>query len=155
MREPQNRLAAEASLAQSPDASGQKSANPLHTLLTQQLQVLESPHFAWRGDLWPGQTMEWQLRRETGPTDDETAHASVQNAEATAWDSHLKLTLPQLGVLDVHIRLDAQQAFSIRMTPAQTDVAPLLRRNQTRLAERLAAAGCTLNALTVIHDGDA
>ena len=156
MREPQNRLAGEAALSLTTEAaSGQKGSNPLLTLLTQQLQVLESPHFAWRGDVWPGQTMEWQLRRETDLPDDQASHASSHNAEPAAWESHLKLTLPQLGVLDVHIRLDAQQAFSIRMTPAQSEIAPLLQRNQPRLAERLAAAGCTLHAVTVAHDADA
>jgi hypothetical protein len=155
MREPQNRLAGEAVLSLTTDATSGRQANPLHTLLTQQLQVLESPHFAWRGDVWPGQTMEWQLRRETDLPDDQASHAANQNAEAAGWESHLKLTLPQLGVLDVHIRLDAHQAFSIRMTPVQPEVAPLLQRNQARLAERLTAAGCTLHAVTVAHDADA
>jgi flagellar hook-length control protein FliK len=154
MREPQNRLAGEAALSLTTDTAPGKHANPLHTLLTQQLQVLESPHFAWRGDVWPGQTMEWQLRRETDLPDDQS-HASAQNAETAGWESHLKLTLPQLGELDVHIRLDANQAFSIRMTPAQPEVAPLLQRNQARLTERLASAGCTLHAVTVTHDADA
>jgi Flagellar hook-length control protein FliK len=161
MQEPQNRLAAEAARSATalalPDASGaveQKTANPMHTLLSQQLQVLESPNFIWKGELWPGQTLEWQLRQETDPQSDASAAPSAHEAE-TGWESHLKLSLPQLGTLNVHIKLDARQAFSIRVAPEQADTAPLLQNNQAVLIERLAAAGCTLHALTVQPDADA
>ena len=77
MQEPQNRLtsslaradaasALASTLAASaaPEARGPaeladaKAPHPLNTLLTQQLQVLESPQFIWRGELWPGQVLE-------------------------------------------------------------------------------------------------
>lgn len=161
MREPQNRPATEtarSSLASAlPDAgatSDQKSANPIHTLLSQQLQVLESPHFVWKGELWPGQTLEWQVRQETDPQADESATPVAHEMER-AWESHLNLTLPQLGTLKVHIKLDARQGFSIRVLPEQAAVAPLLQQNQARLVERLAAAGCTLHAVTVQTDASA
>lgn len=166
MQEPQNRLAAaEAARAAAHPASalallnaaesaGQKPANPLHALLSQQLQVLESPHFVWRGELWPGQTLEWQVRQETGPQANDSAAALAHEDEA-AWESHLRLTLPQLGTLNVHIKLDARQAFSIRVAPEQPETGPLLQNNQARLIEQLAAAGCTLQTLTVQHDAAA
>ena len=157
MREPQNKLAAaEAArntanplaLLNPPDASAAKPLNPMHALLTQQLQVLESPEFAWRGEVWPGQPLEWHLRHEADPAQNRPATASADESGA-GWDSKLKLTLPQLGTVTVHIRLDANLAFSIRMVPEQPETAPLLRHNQGRLAEQLNAAGCTLQILTV------
>jgi hypothetical protein len=160
MQEPQNRLTTEAArsapafaLPDASDAAGQKPANPMHTLLSQQLQVLEAPNFIWKGELWSGQTLEWQVRQETDPQAD-GATAAVRDAEA-GWESHLKLTLPQLGTLDVHIKLDAHQAFSIRMVPEHPQTAPLLQKNQGRLIEQLAAAGCTLQTVTVQHDAGA
>jgi hypothetical protein len=166
MQEPQNRLAAAetARAAASPagalalpdttEPAGPKPLNPMHALLSQQLQVLESPQFVWRGEVWPGQTLEWQLRHEAEPAQD---HAGSADADETGagWESRLKLTLPQLGTVNVHIRLDSQQAFSIRMTPEQAATRPLLQQNQARLAEQLKAAGCTLNSLKVERDGDA
>lgn len=134
----------------------QKPVNPMHTLLSQQLQVLESPQFVWRGELWPGNLLEWQVRRETEPPADESTRSSASEPEpATAWESHLKLTLPQLGTLNVHIKLDASQAFSIRMVPEQPEIAPLLQKNQVQLAEQLATAGCTLHSVMVQNDGHA
>lgn len=163
MQEPQNKLAAaEAAraaanplaLLNAADTTAPKPLNPMHALLTQQLQVLESPQFVWRGEVWPGQTLEWLLRHETEHAQDQAAAMPGDEADA-GWESKLKLTLPQLGSVTVHIKLDANQAFSIRMLPEQAEVEPLLRQNQGRLAEQLAAAGCTLQALTVEQDHDA
>ncbi len=164
MQEPQNRLAAAESaraaagaplLLDAAEAAGSKLLSPMHGLLTQQLQVLESPRFAWYGEIWPGQELEWQLRRETDPAQDHAATADGDAAHSE-WQSQLKLTLPQLGTLTVHIKLDAHQAFSIRMVPEHAEVEPLLQQNQGRLIEQMAAAGCTLQTLTVQHrDGDA
>jgi hypothetical protein len=134
----------------------QKTANPMLTLLSQQLQVLESPNFVWRGELWPGQMLEWQVRQDQDqPADDPTRSATTQPEATTAWESHLKLTLPQLGTVNVHIRLDASQAFSIKMVPEQPDTGPLLQKNQTQLAEQLVTAGCTINSVTVQNDAHA
>ncbi len=160
MKEPQNRLATDnartATALLSPDSSGlaeQKVANPLHGLLAQQLQVLESPHFAWRGEVWPGMPLEWEIRQEAEHPPDAQAQAEPAGQEA-GWESHLKLTLPQLGELDVHIRLDAQQAFNIRIAPRQPEVASLLKQNQANLASQLDAAGCALQAFSVEHDAN-
>jgi len=164
MQEPQNKLAATESaraangtqvLLSAAEATGPKLLNPMHALLTQQLQVLESPQFVWRGEVWPGQELVWQLRQETDPAQDHSVPAGDDETQP-GWESQLRLTLPQLGTVTVHIKLDARQAFSIRMVPEQAEVEPLLQQNQGRLIEQMAAAGCTLQALTVQHrDGDA
>lgn len=160
MQEPQNRLPAEAVrtaasptavLAPSGDAEPQP-ANPMHALLTQQLQVLETPHFVWRGELWPGQALEWQVRQETG---EQSGPGAGAGEEAGGWESRLRLTLPQLGAVELRIRLDPQQVFSIRIVPEQPATAPLLQQHQARLVEQLAAAGCALQSVTVESDGGA
>lgn len=164
MQEPQNRFAAaEAAraattspagmpaLPNTAETAGEKPLNPMHALLSQQLQVLESPQFVWRGDVWPGQPLEWQLRRQIDPEQNH-AHGDAVNDAMTGWESHLKLSLPQLGNLIVHIKLDAQQAFSIRVVPEQPAAETLLQQNRGHLAQRLADAGCTLHSLTVQHD---
>jgi flagellar hook-length control protein FliK len=174
MQEPQNRIAGNmaradatpvlasmlASAAPLSDASspGQiadaKSANPIHTLLTQQLQVLESPQFIWRGELWPGHMLEWQVGQETDSPPHDPAKPAPSETEM-AWESRLKLTLPQLGTLNVHIKLDARQAFSIRLVPDQAEVGALLQQNQARLIEQFTSAGCALHSVMVQKDGDA
>lgn len=145
MQEPQNRLAAQ------PQPADARGPNPLHVLLSQQLQVLETPQFIWRGELWPGQPLEWLLRREVDAEQHGSA-AAGDDAEAAGWTSQLKLDLPQLGVLTVHLRLDPAGTFSIRMVPEQAGIEPLLQQHQGQLAEQMAAAGCTLQSLTVERD---
>lgn len=161
LQEPQNRQAAETArsamalaLTDAKGGADPKLVNPMHTLLTQQLQVLESPQLAWRGELWPGHTLQWQIRQGVEPQNDDPNTASA-HGEKDGWESHLKLTLPHLGTLNVYIRLDAQQAFSIRMVPEQADTAPLLQQHQQQLAEQLAAAGCRLHSMKVEHDAGA
>jgi hypothetical protein len=157
MQEPQNRQANETArsaaalaLLHSSDVAD-RPVNPMHTLLSQQLQVLESPQFAWRGELWPGQMLEWQIRQETGSPSGDSA-SSEPSDDKTGWESHLKLSLPKLGNVEVYIKLDAQQAFSIRMVPEQPETTPLLQANQSRLVEQLTTAGCELHAVTVQND---
>lgn len=130
-----------------------RPANPLHTLLTQQLQVLESPQFAWKGELWPGQPLEWQLRRvdDEAPAKGEGEHPAAGSG-GRSWESQIRVTLPQLGALTLHIRLDAQHAFNIRVEPEQPAIGPLLLRHQPDLIARLTEAGCNLHSLRVAHE---
>lgn len=152
LREPQNRLSADAAALPAAE-SGQRTVSPLHTLLTQQLQVLENPHFLWRGELWPGQTLEWQLQRDAESRDGPAARAAAPAGEA--WTSHLRVTLPTLGAIDVELRLDARTGFDIRVVPTEAGSLPALRDGQRRLTERLAAAGLTLDSLEIAPHGPA
>ena len=162
MQEPQNRQAAESSraattalaLADAKITADPKLLNPMHMLLTQQLQVLESPQLAWRGELWPGHSLEWQIKQGIEGQPDDANGTPVEEDKA-GWESHLKLTLPHLGTLNVSIKLDSNQTFSIRMMPEKADTAPLLQRNQPQLIEQLAAAGCALQSVKVEHDASA
>jgi hypothetical protein len=148
LREPQNRLSGELTTLPTADAGG-KPAHPLHTLLTQQLQVLETPQFVWRGELWPGQTLEWELQREPDARDGE---AAGNTPAGETWRSHLRVTLPTLGEIDIELRLDAQQAFAIRIVPGDADSLPRLQDGQSRLNTRLTAAGLKLATLDIRPD---
>ncbi|MEW5968217.1 MAG: flagellar hook-length control protein FliK [Pseudomonadota bacterium] len=144
MQEPQNRLA-----LQPPAADpATKAPNLAHIMLSQQLQVLETPQFIWRGELWPGQTLEWMMRQDVEPERRNAAPSGGEDA-ATGWTSQLKLELPQLGELTVHIRLDAGGAFNIRVVPQDPAAEPLLRAHQGEFVTQMAAAGCSLQSLTV------
>ncbi len=134
-----------------PEGDAGRPVNPLHTLMTQQLQVLESPHFVWKGELWPGQMLEWLLRR----VEDETPEGPTHGPPAPpddGWESSLRITLPQLGAFTLHIRLDAQRHFSIHVASAAPESAPLLQSHQAHLLQRLADAGCAVRSFQVTHE---
>lgn len=142
MQEPQNRAGAQ--------AADPRGLNLMHVLLSQQLQVLETPQFIWRGELWPGQPLEWLMRQDVDP--EHPGAAQGDEAEASGWTSQLRLTLPELGTVTVHVRLDPAGTFSIRMLPEDAETEPLLQQNREALAAQMAAAGCTLQSLTVERD---
>jgi hypothetical protein len=151
MQEPQNRLLAIIAT----ESTQPQAGNPLHALLTQQLQVLETPAFVWKGELWPGQHLEWQVLREQ--TDERAAHLATDDTPP-GWQSQLKLTLPRLGALTVTLRLDRNSTLKLDVTTTSS-TASLLQQHQSQLAERLTAAGCTLASIKVQQpetpDGDA
>ncbi len=156
LQEPQNRSPAHEAghtkaYAGAPESAAAKTANPLHTLMTQQLQVLESPQFVWKGELWPGQPLQWTLSRAEDETPGNAAEASA-SGEDGSWESSIRITLPQLGALILHIRLDAQQNFSIRVAPETAGSAPLLQAQQAHVLQRLADAGCTVHSFQVAHE---
>lgn len=152
LEEPQNRLPALPAPAGAAEA-GRAVASPLHVLLSQQLQVLESPQFLWRGELWPGQPLEWLMRQEVDP--EHAGNATGDAAAASGWTSQLRLTLPRLGTVTAHIRLDPDGAFSIRVVADETATEPLLRQHQGEFAAQMAEAGCALQSFTVERsDGD-
>ena len=100
-----------------------------------------------------GRAARWNGRSDEDASRNDPTRTGA--SAASAWESHLKLDLPALGALDVHIRLDAQQRFSIRLAPAAAATVPVLQGGQSGLVERLAAAGCTIQAFEVARDADA
>ncbi|AKM30489.1 hypothetical protein AB870_10825 [Pandoraea faecigallinarum] len=111
------------------------------TLVRQQLDMLVNPQFQWNGMAWPGAPMEWQVEERPGqPSPGEAA------APAT-WHTHLRLTLPSLGTIDVTLGLSGQQlqARLLADSAASTDV---LSNEGEDLRRRLASVGLTASQLS-------
>lgn len=105
----------------------------LQALVLQQLDAAATQHLVWRGELWPGQGLHWEIAAEErqGAVPDETP--------AAQWTTRLRLTLPRLGEVDAALTL-AQEKVSLAMT-ANADGADTLRRGLGELAAAFAAAG--------------
>ena len=98
---------------------GPDGVNPSAThapLVAQQLQVLENPSLIWRGELWPGQRLEWRL--EENIEDDPEHRAATATDEAPGWSSTLLLDLPNLGRVRLGLALDAAGDFRIQLAAA-------------------------------------
>lgn len=102
-----------------------------------QLATQEQAQIAWQGQLWPGQPMEWEVRRE----DQDQADADPEQA---AWHSRLRLRFPELGELDATLTF-SNGALQVRFAAGSEDSAALLRRHAPRLATALEAAGTRLH----------
>ncbi len=127
-QEPQNRPGGEAALAQ---------------LLPQQLDTLEQRRLVWQGELWPGQPMQWELVQEK-----DSGQQRREDGQPAAWETVLKLELPQLGQVNASIRLQGEQA-QLRLRVMDEATAAALQADQSRLDDALAAAGTVLGGFLV------
>jgi hypothetical protein len=102
-------------------------------LMRAQLQALESRQFCWQGELWPGQEASIAI------TDDGTSASDEYASEhATAWRTHVTLHLPELGRVDVDLRL-AGTALTIDVAAPSVRSVELLRDAGADLVSTLEA----------------
>ena len=126
--------------------AAQELVAPAHaqslTLVLQQLAVLETGQLNWRGEIWPGLWVEWNIA-ERPPAEDKAGNETDQ---ATRWQTRLHLTLPKLGEVAAMLALDSR-GVHITLGAMATDTAALLQSNRQPLTAAMAAVG--LSVLTV------
>ncbi len=146
MREPQAQAEKLAAAVPEP-AARQESARPQGAhLITLQLDALENQRVLWRGELWPGQPLEWEIGKEA-PQD---GREPTSDGEP-AWHSVVRFELPQLGTVAASIRLQGQ-GLQIQLRTETEAAAGALRTHGGQLADALGAAGSPLESLTVRRD---
>lgn len=111
------------------------------TLVRQQLDMLVNPQFQWNGMAWPGAPMEWQVEERA------TQQAPGEAAAPSTWHTHLRLTLPLLGTVDVTLGLSGQQ-LQARVLADSSDAASTLAGEGEDLRQRLAAVGLIASQLS-------
>lgn len=94
----------------------------LQALVHEQLNAASTGQIVWRGEIWPGLVLEWEIA-------DEDAHPSgggsdEDEATAPAWRTALRLNLPQLGEVRVALALDPAKV-SAGITAPESSLAPL------------------------------
>ncbi|PYD87635.1 flagellar hook-length control protein FliK [Pseudomonas syringae pv. pisi] len=102
--------------------------------ISMQLAAQEQSQLAWKGQLWPGQPMEWDVQRE--------AHGDG-GGEQAIWHSRLRLRFPQLGELEAQLRM-VNGALQVQFAAADDATAGLLREHMPELASALDAVGTPL-----------
>ena len=102
--------------------------------ISMQLAAQEQSQLAWKGQLWPGQPMEWDVQRE--------AHGDG-GGEQAIWHSRLRLRFPQLGELEAQLRM-VNGSLQVQFAAADDATAGLLREHMPELASALDAVGTPL-----------
>ena len=128
------------------DQSTQNNPIPreLVPIVQQQLDALATQNYAWQGQIWPGQKMQWEIGE--GPD----RQRSGDEAD-TRWQTRLSLNLPSLGGVDAILRLTANGDVKIAMT-ANSELSQTLLRNQAAtLTDQMAAAGLNLTQFLIQH----
>ncbi|SDG03095.1 MULTISPECIES: flagellar hook-length control protein FliK [unclassified Duganella] len=152
MREPQmQRLlqqgqeSAARAAASGPDLSAAQMIN-------QQLHTQEQNRVLWNGQAWPGQQMQWEVRR-----DEREGSKGGGDAEAGAepmWRSGVRFRLPLLGAVSAAVTLIGDQVH-IQVQTDSENSAVTLRAWAGQLESAMEAAGAQLSSLTISQDDEA
>ncbi len=124
------------------------STQPAHPetlpIVRQQLEAIDSRQVMWQGQVWPGQTMEWQI-------EERNARAPGSEMIMPEWQTSLHLMLPQLGEISARLTL---QPNGIRVQLDATDPASasLLAEQRTALQQGMASSGLQLVEMKVSHE---
>lgn len=102
-------------------------------IVRQQLDALETRHFQWLGEVWPGQPMRWEIGEEGGERDEPP---DAQHA----WDSRFALDLPALGSVGADLVLSGNR-LRLRVSAEEADTVALMRAAAQELMHALTAAG--------------
>lgn len=148
---PQTQDAVSPNLPRDPAVAGireQTAAEPVHVstapLVQQQLDALDTRQIVWQGQVWPGQTMHWEI-------EEREAHEGRQIAE-NEWQTRLSLNLPNLGEVGAQLRLSAQ-GIRIEVTAAQADTLRRLQQATDSLKAGFERADLSLVQLMVKQNG--
>lgn len=119
------------------------NTNPVLTQLVQhQLQTLENGQILWQGQVWPGQTMQWQIENDQSPSPQGSAQ------ESTGWKSQMLLDMPALGQMNIQIGIVGKQVrIAIHTDSSQT--CATLSSQQTTLLTQLNTVGLKLDHLQI------
>ncbi|HSG24353.1 MAG TPA: flagellar hook-length control protein FliK, partial [Azonexus sp.] len=133
--------------AQSSQAATPGSPIPrdLVPIVQQQLDALSTQNYAWQGQIWPGQRMQWEISEDT-----EGARFS-DNDEIVRWQTRLKLSMPMLGGINAVLRLNPAGEVSITVTSDSISSEVRLREGGASLSRQMESAGLNLTQFLVEH----
>lgn len=118
----------------------------LMPIVQQQLDGLANQNFAWQGQAWPGQQMRWEIGENMEDS------RSPNSDDIQRWQTRLKLSLPQLGDIDVTLNLKAGGEVRIAVTAGSESSEARLRNEAQQLRKQFEAAGLNLTEVSVQHD---
>jgi hypothetical protein len=112
-------------------------------VIHEQLDSLQSGQIIYRGELFPGQPMEWSIGERE-------ARQNASGRQGRVWDTRLSLDLPKLGAISVRLTLDGSRV-SIDLRAGEADSAVLLEGGRPGLVEQLQSAGLIPTEIGISH----
>ena len=110
----------------------------------EQLTALQNNQVLFRGDLFPGQRMEWSVNERD-------AHRNTQGGQVRSWETSLQINLPKLGAVSASLKLDGTRV-SVEFRTGESASAEVLKTGRAGLAEQLEAAGLMPGEIVIHHD---
>ncbi len=123
-----------------------KLQHMVHTLLPQQLHILEQQRLSWHGEVWPTQKMDWNIQVQNQQNEQSNVYENEQ--EQTSIASDLTLHLPHLGKVTAKISL-RDGRMRIEFLAEQEKALHLLKEKSPALASAFESNGQRLESLTL------
>jgi hypothetical protein len=120
---------------------GQAVAPDLTPMVRQQLEALASNTYVWQGQIWPGQTMNWEIIEEDG------AEKRREENTAANWTTRLNLKLPNLGMLEATVKLSGGRDILIVLRTENDAIRARLMAANAELRRRFETSGLSLKLL--------
>lgn len=115
----------------------------LAATVQQQLGLLETGQFSWRGEIWPGQPMRWDIAAEPDP--------ERPGSRPRRWRTKLALTLPAIGGVTALIELDPPGVY-LSLRAADEESVKLMHADRSAVTGAMQAAGLRVTGLEIRHD---
>jgi hypothetical protein len=149
MREPQMQRA----LQQGNESAARAAANgpdlSAAQMVNQQLHTQEQHRVLWNGQAWPGQQMQWEVRREQREGSKGGGDSDAEPEQM--WRSGVRFRLPMLGAVSAAVTLIGDQVH-IQVQTDSGNSAMTLRAWSGQLESAMEAAGAQLSSLTISQD---
>lgn len=123
-------------------------------LINQQLHAHEQARVQWQGEAWPGQPMQWEVRREQRDDDGRRGQDGRDGADGQpepVWRSGVRFRFPLLGKVAATVTVAGDQV-QIQVQTGSDQSAVTLRAYAGLLEQAMAAAGSPLSSLTIGAD---
>lgn len=112
-------------------------------IVSEQLSTLQSGQLVVRGDLFPGQRLEWAVaEREAG--------RNQSGGRERSWETSVTISLPHLGPITALLTLDGSRV-AVKVRAENSATVPVLEAGRARLAEQLEGAGLDPTEMSIGH----
>ncbi|MDB5814260.1 MAG: flagellar hook-length control protein FliK [Rhodocyclales bacterium] len=125
-----------------------KIADQLMPLVHQQLDTLATHQAMWQGQVWPGQTMQWQIFDPEGQP--QSSSEQGDGNEPAPWQSTLRLKMPRLGGIEAQLIVTAA-GVAVRVSADTAQAAQQLQDGSEALGNALEAAGVPMTGFAAQH----
>lgn len=118
-------------------------------MVNQQLHTQEQGRVQWNGEAWPGQPMQWEVKREQGKNGGgRQQQAQGEDSQEQVWRSGVRFRLPMLGKVGATVTMVGDQVH-VQLNTDTDDAATTLRAYAGQFESAMAAAGALLSSLAI------
>jgi hypothetical protein len=119
-------------------------------IIARQLNTLETGTVTWRGELWPGQNMHWEIARDDD-ANDASGNGASAGGESPKWRTRLTVSFPHLGAVTANLQLQGN-AVGVLLDAADPSTRQKLDAATPALGSALADAGLNMQSLEFDHE---